>query len=68
MKKAIKVTSAMTNQKLFLDVEEVAGVEGVEGARDAQNAKAKIYTKTKGNFYVNEPAEPIAQQVFENIK
>lgn len=66
MKEGIKLTSAYTGKVLYIDTNDITLVEGVSGADNFGNAK--IYTHTKGNFYVMEEPMAISQIVFGSVK
>ena len=60
-KTAIEFRSAFTDQPLFIEKDEIRIVEGAS----ENNARAKVYTKTKGNFYVKQEPQAINRVVFD---
>lgn len=62
-KTGIKLTSSFTGNPLVIEKEEIKVVEG----STEHDSNSKVYTKTKGNFYVKEDPASISKAAFDNI-
>ena len=60
----VSLTSAFTNQPLTIDRD---AIEAVEESSE-KGARAKVYTKNRGNFYVKEEAHKINGLAFDEVK
>lgn len=62
-RKAIRLISAFSEQMIFIDRDEIRIVEGSK----EHGAGAKVYCKTKGNFYVTDDPDKVARFAFDEV-